>query len=283
MSDRQNRKKIGLVLGGGGARGLAHIGVLKVFEREGIPIDCLAGTSMGGLIGAFYAHGAPVKAIESEAIRLGKMSQLIRFADPRISRMGATLKGTRIYNYLGENLGASTTFQDLKIPTILIASDLITGQEVALSDGLVIDAIRATISVPGVFVPVSKDNLRLVDGGVLNNVPVDAARGLGADVVIAVNVLPDFSKNRPGQPPIIDAIEPSYLPKGARDLWHVEMVMISAMTRFRLDLFKPEVLIEPNLPSDISLLYGFHRAEEVIRSGEEAAEAALPAIETLLA
>ncbi len=283
MIDGSSRKKVGLVLGGGGARGLAHIGVLKVLEREKIPIDCLAGTSMGGLIGAFFAYGTPVQAIESEAVRLGKMSRLIKFADPRISRMGATLKGTRIYNYLSENLGAETTFQDLKIPTILIASDLITGQEVTMSKGLVIDAIRATISVPGVFMPVDLNNCRLVDGGVLNNVPVDAARQLGADVVVAVNVLPDFSKNQPGKPPTTVALEPSYLPKGARDLWHVEMVMISAMTRFRLDLFKPEILIEPILPADISLLYGFHRAEEAILHGEQAAEQALPALRALLA
>lgn len=271
------RKKLGLALGGGGARGLAHIGVLKVFERHGISVDLLAGVSIGGVIGALYFAGHPMQEVEREVLRIGKPKELVKLVDPGFLQ-GGVLKGWRLANYLAEKLGAGLTFADLPKPLALVAVDLNSGQEVLLHSGLVVEALRASISVPGVFVPVERGSLRLVDGGILNNVPADVARSLGAEVVIAVDVLPDFSHNRPGEPPVVAPLAPARAPRSYSELWHVELVMVSAITQYRLAQARPEVLIRPVLPVDMDLFIGFDRAEIAIQAGEAAAEAALPAI-----
>lgn len=273
--------KIGLVLGGGGARGLAHIGVLKVFEREGIAIDVLAGTSMGGLIGALYAAGMPPQEIEAEALRRGTAKEIIRLLDLNISLRGL-LKGTRILNQLADTLGPDLTFQDLKIPLAVMAVDLRTGREVMLAEGKVVDAIRATISVPGIFQPVELEPYLLVDGGTLDNVPVEAARKLGAEKVIAVDVLPNFRQNHPGQPPVIAPIKTPRTPLPWQGLWHVEMIMISAITSYTLQLQAPEIVLRPELPTDMDVLIGFDRPQVAIAAGEKAAEEALAQIEKII-
>jgi NTE family protein len=274
-------EKIGLVLGGGGARGLAHIGVLKVFEREGIKFNVLAGTSMGGLIGALYAAGIPTQEIETEALQRGKTKEIIRLLDLNISLRGL-LKGTRIYNQLADTLGPDLTFADLKIPLAVMAVDLRTGREVTISEGKVVEAIRATISVPGIFHPVEIGPYLLVDGGMLNNVPVEAAHNLGATKIIAVDVLPDFRQNQPGQPPVVQPLKPPRTPLPWHGLWHVEMIMISAITSYALKLNPPDITLRPELPADMDVLIGFDRPQVAIAAGEKAAEEALPFINELL-
>jgi NTE family protein len=269
--------KIGLVLGGGGARGLAHIGVLKVFEREGIAIDVLAGTSMGGLIGALHAAGMSMQDIEAEALRRGTAKEIFRLLDLNISMRGL-LKGSRIYNQLADTLGQELTFQELKIPLAVMAVDLRTGREVMISEGKVVEAIRATISVPGIFQPVEYGPYLLVDGGTLDNVPVEAAHKLGADYVIAVDVLPDFRQNQPGLPPVVQPIKPPRTPLPWHGLWHIELIMISAITSYALQLHAPDLVIRPELPVDMDVLLGFDRPQVAIAAGERAAEEALPSI-----
>jgi NTE family protein len=275
------RKKLGLVLGGGGARGLAHIGVLKVLARAGIQIDMMAGTSMGGVIATMYAAGITPEQIEAEALRLGARREQVRLVDLRPSMRGL-MTGGRIYNLLARTIGSEATFSDLKIPVALAAVDLQTGREVTFKEGKVVDAVRATISIPGVFVPVEQEQFTLVDGGVLNNVPVNLARELGAEVIVAVDVIPSFHQNQPGQTPVVVPYSPQRLPKAIVDMVNIVYIMISAMTDYQLKQSKPDLVLRPDLPADMDIILSFNRPIDAIKAGEQSAENALPAIQALL-
>lgn len=273
---------IGLALGGGGARGLAHIGLLRVLEREGIPIRFIAGTSMGGLVGALYAAGLPLAEVEAEVRRYSRISEQLKLVDISISGAGLSIRGRRIYNFLADLLGEELTFADLNLPLAMVAVDLLTGRDVVLQGGTVIDAVRATISVPGVFMPVDLGPYRLVDGGVLNNVPVSVARELGDEPVLAVDVLPSFRQNMPGQQAVVSGLELSLGPIYLKETYNVLMIMIAAITDEQLHHYPPDLLLRPELPADITLLVGFSRADEIIDAGERAAAEALPQIRRLL-
>jgi NTE family protein len=270
-----DRPTLGLALGGGGARGLAHVGVLKVLDRERIRAGVVAGASMGGLIGAAYAAGFPVRAIESEVVNLSRRSRLLKLADWMPTLQGL-FSGKKFASYLEGIMGADLTFADLRRPLALAASDLGTGREVVLTAGSVVTAMRATMSIPGVFAPVEIGGYRLADGGILNNVPADLARGLGADVVLAVDVLPFFRDNRLDEQPSVEPLEVPLVPPGARDVWQATFVAIAALTECNLKRSKPEVVVRPALPADVTLLAGFTRAEALITAGEQAMQAALP-------
>ncbi len=208
-----NRPKIGLVLGGGGARGLAHIGVLAWMEEHRIPVDYIAGTSMGGIIGGLYAMGmkpaelrALVNGIDWEETLRGTPSYaqfLLRRKQDRRDypglqlgwnkglRFGAGLNGGHFVSLI---LGRAALpywqvrdFNELPIPFRCVAADLISANAVVLRDGPVAEALRATMAIPGIFTPVHRGSALLIDGGVLNNVPTDVAKDMGADVIIAVN------------------------------------------------------------------------------------------------
>ena len=275
------RKKLGLALGGGGARGLAHIGVLKVLDREKIAVDVIAGTSMGGIVGALYAAGFSGERIEAEILRLSRSRlELVKLIDLRLGAAGL-VGGGRITEMLTSLLGADLTFADVRIPFAVTAVDILTGREVDLCEGKVVESVRATMSVPGVFSPVEIGPYRLVDGGVLNNVPVDLALKLGADAVIAVDVLPNFRANQPGQPPVVEPIQAAGLPVQISNIWHVVLVMMAALTEFRVKEAPPDLMIRPDVPKDIDILFGFEQAAEAIAAGEQAAEAVLSDIRLL--
>ena len=267
-------------LSGGGARGLAHIGVLNVLEREGIPVDFLAGTSMGGVIAAGYAAGLSAEFMEQEALRMGQWRNLIALMDRSLPRLGL-FEGQKVQEYLTGHLG-NITFDELKIPLALVAVDLETGEEVILRSGRVVDAVRATISLPGVFAPFRLDGRLLVDGGVLNNLPADVVRGMGADVVIAVDVSIGFD----GLPSLLEAqgqrLPLTQIPLIIETLRRTVGIMEGWISAQKLAEAKPEVLIKPELSDDFSLFAGFNQAAECIAAGEEAALAALPAIQTAL-
>jgi NTE family protein len=279
MADKEvQSEKIGLVLGGGGARGLAHIGVLRVFERENIPVDLIAGTSMGGLVGALYAAGIPIAELELEVAKLGRLTEQLRLIDVSISAAGLSVRGRRIYNFMADLLGEHLTFADLQLPVAMVSVDLKTGRDIILQGGPVIDAVRATISIPGIFMPVELGDYRLVDGGVLNNVPVDVAEMMGATRTIAVDVLPRFSYEVQDSLPPEPLLEIPFAPLYLNETYHVLMIMIAALTQNRMSRFPPDLLIRPALPSNITLLTGFHHSADIIAAGEAAAEAALPEI-----
>lgn len=271
MRNNGNHPVVGLALSGGGARGLAHIGVLKVLEREGIPIDCLAGSSMGGIIAAAYSAGVTVAELEEEALRMAKLRELMKLVDPLPPRRGL-LAGKRLRAYLSRFVDPRLTFRDLNLPLALTAVDLLSGEEIHLDEGPVIDALLATCAFPGVLPPVASNGYWLVDGGLLNNLPVDVVRNLGAEVVIASNVTPDSVPENPLEAPETLRLLPDFL----WDSYRAITLLGRALTRIRIIDAKPEILIQPALPSDIGIFSSFPRATEIIAVGEREAYQCLP-------
>ena len=271
MRSNGKRQVVGLALSGGGARGLAHIGVLKVLEREDIPIDCLAGSSMGGIIAAAYAAGITVAELEKEALRMTKLRELMKLVDPLPPRRGL-LAGKRLRAYLSKVVDPSLTFRDLRLPLALTAVDLLSGEEIRLDEGSVVDAILATCAFPGVLPPVASNGHWLVDGGLLNNLPVDVVRNLGAEVVIASNVTPDSVQENALEAPETLRLLPDFL----WDSYRAITLLGRALTRIKIIDAKPEVLIQPALPSDVGIFSSFPRATEIIALGEREADRCLP-------
>jgi predicted acylesterase/phospholipase RssA len=187
----QDEKKIGYALGGGAARGLFHIGVLAVLEEYNIYPDIIAGTSMGSIIGALYASGLTAAEIKQIAIELD-WKRLIRLADITLPLSGL-IQGKRIISLL-KSILRDRTFSQLKKKFACVATDLMNGEQVVLQEGSLIEAIRASISIPAIFTPVKLKGHYLIDGGLANVVPVSVCRDMGADFVIGVNVIP-----RPGE------------------------------------------------------------------------------------
>jgi NTE family protein len=178
------RPRIGLALGSGSARGLAHIGVIRAIEEAGIPIHCIAGTSMGALIGAVHAAG---KLDELEAtFQAFDWKKTLSFFDVVLPKSGL-LDGAKISELVRDHVRAETLEALLK-PFNAVATDIASGEEVVIASGDVIEAVRASISVPGIFTPVRSGERVLVDGGLTNPVPVSVARAMGADIVIAVDL-----------------------------------------------------------------------------------------------
>lgn len=271
------RPRVGLALSGGGARGLAHIGVLKALRNQGIPIDLLAGTSMGGLIASGYAVGLSPEQMEEEALRMGRLRRLSSLMDRDLPRTGL-FEGKRVQEYLARTLGP-VTFADLRVPLGLVAVDLLQAEAVVLRNGSVVEAVRATISLPGIFAPLRAGDRLLVDGGVLNNLPVDVVREMGADVVIGVDVQTEANG--------LHTLQDVGVEGNLLDQWRATLttlrtclvVMQQHLTEEKIALARPEVVIRPVMPKGVTILVGFNRAEEIIAAGETAAEAALPEIE----
>lgn len=177
------KTKIGLALGGGGCRGIGHIGALKAFEELGVKFDYIAGTSAGSIIGALYAFGKTPAEIEEIAKSLRKRDITkgsIPFVKPA--------KSERLENILNGVFGDITVFSEMKTPLTVVCTDLKTGKEVDFDYGNVAKVVSASCSVPGVFTPVVYEDMHLVDGGLRNNVPVDVVKKMGANIVFAIDV-----------------------------------------------------------------------------------------------
>lgn len=178
------RKKIGLVLGSGGSRGVAHIGVIKALEEAGIRPDYITGCSMGAVVGACYAAGMQVDEMMETVCQI-KPFDLI---DVSLGLRRSILKGNKMYDMLIQKIG-DITFDHLLIPFACVASDMLSNKVITLNKGEVAKAVRASSSIPLVFQPVEYEGHVLIDGGVLCRIPVEQVREMGADVVIAVDVL----------------------------------------------------------------------------------------------
>jgi NTE family protein len=255
-----SRKRVGLALSGGYARGLAHIGVLEVLEREGIPIDLIAGTSIGALVGALYARQKDAGKLKEEAMLLDFMgtTALVDLALPKSGLM----PGKRITNLLRRFIG-NTSFRELKIPLACVATDIITGDEVVIDSGPVLEAVRASFSIPIIFTVAKNQGRYLVDGGLVNPVPVNVVKKMGADFIIAVDVNPD-KKDRANY---LTREEPAKEP----GLFQViaQSIYISTYLTAKASIEGADVAIRPHLthvgPSE------FHRVRECILEGELAA------------
>lgn len=257
---KNNKPKIGLALGGGGARGLAHIGVIKVLEKEGIPIDFIAGTSIGALAGGLYAYYHDAKRLE-KAFLTTKWQNIFSLIAP--SFKGGFLSHTKLEKYLQKEIGR-VNIQDLKIPFVAITVDLLRGKEVKLAKGDLIHAIMASIAIPIVFRPVIYEKKVLVDGGLINPIPVEEVKTMGADSVIAVSLQSKYFVGR----------KPDLFNYGMRALEIFEYQLS------REQLKKADVVIEPAV--EYIGWDKFIKPKEVIAKGEVAALAHLPEIKRLL-
>jgi len=190
------RPKIALVLSGGGARGFAHIGVLRVLKRHGLPVDIVVGVSIGAVIGSLYAGGVPLERLEYISSDLG----WDKIADMGSASLVGLLLGSnllsteRLEAYLEKYLGGKR-FHELDIKFACVAVDISTGERIVFSEGKVASAVRASATIPGIFEPVMFRHRYLVDGGLIDNIPVDIARSMGADIVIVLTARSDYTLN----------------------------------------------------------------------------------------
>jgi NTE family protein len=253
------RPGIGLALGGGFARGFAHLGVLQVLEQSHIPISHVAGTSVGSILGAAYASGAPLA-------RIIEICRTLRFRDIarwRVSRLGLA-SNQRLENLI-ERVFDSRQFEDLRIPLAVVATDLTSGEPVVFTQGNLVDAIRASCAFPGLFEPVMIGTRCLADGGLVAPVPTRAARDLGAAVVIGVSVgMQDGHRGAP------------------TNIFQVVSRAVNAAQKHQLEVWErhANLVLRPDVQS---LAWDdFDRADEAIAAGAAAARRALPRIEKLL-
>ena len=199
-----------------------------------------------------------------------------------VTTRGIGVSGTKVYDALVEALHGDVDFNALRIPLVLVATDVLSGREVLLREGRVAEAVRATMSVPGVFEPVERGGMVLVDGGVLHNLPVGPAGVLGKQPVVAVDVLPDFTQNQPGAPPVVEPLRTTGVAKAFSHLFQVAMVALAEMTALRLRLEPADLVIRPRLSPETTILFGFESAPESIAAGRAATEEALPALRALV-
>jgi NTE family protein len=308
---KTDRYSLGLALGSGAARGLAHIGVLKALDAEGMRIDFIAGTSIGALIGALYAAG--ITAAEIERVACGvDWRQLVRLVDPILPTSGL-IDGKKVARFISELLPVRT-FEELKIPMALIATDVETGEALTIRQGNLLEALRAAVAFPGIFTPVRFGKRFLVDGGLCNPIPADVVRTMGADVVIGVCAIPAMNRSRretylplpsveiPKSPPLGGRFTPKGVERLLRDLWPFNntpedrgerkppgifkvcaqsvAIMENQINDLRLEHNGIDVLIRPELGT-LTLLE-FNRAEEAIAAGEEATHRQMEKIRRLV-
>lgn len=287
------KPRIGLALGSGAARGWAHIGVLRAFSELGIPIDVICGTSMGALVGGFHLCGR-LGDLEAWARQLTTL-RMVRYLDLRFVRSGL-VASNRLFAEIKAAVG-STLIEDLPIPFASVATDLTSGHELWISQGRLMDAIKASFALPGLFEPMKMDNRWVIDGAIVNPVPVSVCRALGAQVIIAINLntAPPGKWGVPGvngvSPGCVDAVSgapgsiwqnigsgpdsPATAEENNSDAPKLLSVIASTLnivqdrvTRSRLAADPPDVSIIPRV-GHIGLM-DFQTASEVIDRGSAA-------------
>lgn len=310
-------KTVGLALGSGGAKGWAHIGVLRALEAAGIKIDYVAGTSIGAVVGAFYAIGE-LDALE-EFIYPLDWKKIVSLLDLVFPRQGL-LDGDKVYSLLAEHL-LERQMEDTLTPFCCVSTNLSTRQVVCLDSGPMVDAVRASLSIPGIFTPAQREGSYLVDGGLVNPLPINIARDMGADVVIAVdlnnslsiteaeqspNVIAeptsDHEEYRPkdGQSDMLVSVERAYrdMQETVQDKINQWMppddptpnifdiignsinVMEQGLTRSNMNLHPPDILIAVDL-KQIGI-FDFHQATPAIKAGYAQMEGKLDELRQLL-
>jgi NTE family protein len=296
--EASRKPQVGLALGSGSARGWAHVGVIRALEEAGIRADLVCGTSIGALVGAAYAAGE-LEAFEHWLRGLG-IKDVLSFLDVGLS--GGVIKGERLMEFFRTNF-IDRPVEALPKPFGTVATALRTGTEVWLREGSTVDAIRASLALPALFPPVLHEGRLLVDGGLVNPVPVSLARAMGADIVIAVDLSSDIlgrhfrasPEPEPGAPhasewrQVLREKLGALFPKRAEDTPRppsvIDVVASSIdimqvrIGRARMAGDPPDVVVAPRV-AHLSLL-DFHRAEVAIEEGRRAVEAALPNLNAL--
>jgi len=246
-------KKIVLVLGGGSARGLAHIGVLKVLHREKIPVDLIVGTSIGALVGATYALGIPLERTEEMALK----TRWWHLTDFVLSKIGF-FEGQNLQKIIIDST-ESKGFGDLKIPLAVVATDIENGQRVVLTSGNLAEVVRASCSLPGLFIPIRINQRLLVDGGLMDSVPARVAQQMGATFIIASDVGFCIRKEK-----ITNIFQMIF-----------QSIQIAGNELNKLQSKLADIAITPQLSDDIDQM-AFEKADYIINKGEEAAEQVVP-------
>ncbi|MFH0868019.1 MAG: patatin-like phospholipase family protein [Candidatus Woesearchaeota archaeon] len=316
---QESRPKVGIALSGGTVRGLSHIGVLRVLERENIPIDFIAGTSIGALIGALYASGIKIDDIE-QIVKTTKLRKLIDFTVPKTG----FIAGKRIENYIGTII-KNKNFEDLHTKLSIIATELNRGEKFVFTEGNLTKAIRASISMPGVFEPVIDNNFIFVDGGLADPIPVDVVKKMGADIVIAIDLtlnlkqmsmsqiqkeesdftefiekkfvltelkyLKKFLKKKKIRLPLLikTLLSPKKILKLAFGMETPDIVkyqirshdiLSTQLSREKLKYPYVDIIIRPEFENIVRTQ--FDKIDEIIRAGEIAAEEVIPKIKKLI-
>lgn len=250
-------RKIGLALGGGGARGLCHIEFIKVLDELGLKPSILSGTSIGAIVGALYASGYSGKDMEELLNEIG-LKEISKMVDPSFFSLAGLVKGKGVIDFLKKNIPVKT-FEQLKIPLKIVATDYWQQREVILEKGELIPAIRASISIPAIFEPVKIDGRVLIDGGVTNPVPYDIIRDQ-CDLLIAIDVggYREASTN-------------VRMPNMFENILSTVQILQNAIVENKMSIAKPDIYIKPPL-KNIGLLE-FEKYEKVIRSARKDVEA----------
>jgi len=291
--------KMGLALGSGGARGAAHTGVLNVLERERIPISFVAGSSIGALVGAAYAAGVPTEQVEREWL-MTDVQRILRSFLPTFPRAGLS-SGNELRKILTAVLG-DTRIEELPIPYAAVACDIDTGETVILREGPLVDAVQASTAIPGIFHPVRRGERLLIDGGLVEPVPVRICRNLGAEFVIAVDITPTPIPTTQGGRNVWNRIgdqlhegltHQAWIPNSLTELLESLFpekpvrplpglysilnqsisILVQEILRQKLASHPPDLLIRPELSMSIM---SYLQAKEAIEAGERAAEEAVP-------
>ena len=277
------RKRVGVVLSGGGAKGVAHIGAVRVLEEAGIPIDCIVGTSMGSIIGGLYAIGYDSRRLDSlvraqdwEFLLSDKVYRYdLPFTEKEyddryllsvpFGRRGASqrqvgfVSGHNVYNLFTDltvGYHDSLDFTELPIPFACVAADMVSRKEVVMTQGNLVRAMRASMAIPGAFTPVRVDSMVLVDGGVLNNFPVDVARAMGAEIVIGVDVQADLMDDK--QLASVSKVLP-------------QLINLLCMNKYQENLRAADLVIRPNVKGYSAASFSARAIDTLLVRGEAAA------------
>ena len=278
-----SRKKVGIVLSGGGAKGMAHIGALKVIEKAGIPIDYVVGTSMGSIIGGLYSIGYTPEQLDSmvrrqdwtfllsDKIPRSEQNMAEREAaekyvfslpfgkDAKTQAIGGLIKGQNLANLFSEltvGYHDSIDFNKLPIPFACVSENIVNGNEVNFHKGVLATAMRASMAIPGVFTPVRLDSMVLVDGGVVNNYPVNVARAMGADIIIGVDVQSD--------------LKPANELNSAGSILG-QLINLMGLQLYKKNLEETNAYIKVNVEGYSAASFTPNAVDTLIRRGEEAA------------
>ncbi|MBQ9668381.1 MAG: patatin-like phospholipase family protein [Prevotella sp.] len=287
------RPRIGLVLGGGGAKGAAEVGALKVIERAGIPVDYIVGTSIGAIVGSLYAAGYSAAELDSlfcqqEWLALLTDRNMELSGEPFKQVKGVTyifgfpvldqnspswgvLRGGRVEQVIDSMLAAKNAveFETMRIPFRCVAAEMKTAQEVVLSSGTVPQAVRASMAIPGLFKMVDIDGRKLIDGGMMNNLPVDVARDMGADIVIAIDLqqAKHATRQEMNDNPVVGFADLFGL--GSLANWVISRPDIRKYNENRVSA---DIYINPPLPDYEASSFGNEAMRRMITIGEQAAE-----------
>jgi len=306
MTEKLDSVKIGLALASGGARGSAHAGVLNVLDAEGISISAVTGSSIGAMVGGVYAAGVPIERIEQEWLNTN-LPKVMRTFLPTFPRAGLS-SGGELRKYLHELLG-DVQVDELQIPFAAMGCDIDTGEAVTLDHGSLVDAIRASASIPGIFNPVRWEGHLLVDGGLVEPLPVRVCRDFGVDIIIGVDIVPapypttaDRRRlwDRLGQGLKETATTQTWIPGSLTELLddvfkeptgedkplpgvysiinQSVAIFQQEILRLKLTLWPADLIIHPDLPRGLN----YTRAAEGIRAGEEAMQRAIPELRALI-